>query len=276
VKVLTRLTWRILIDAQWTLILSILAMFSLGWLGLFRTLRLEREFRRAIELGDTQRLIRFARGSGATSMDFSFIAIEMSWWILPMILLPVLVWAIGRGSNAVAGELERGTMDLVLSRPVPRSTYLLSHVLAAVLGLLLLVMGLVAGHSVGVSALKIASPPPLVQLLRPALNLAALGFTIFGLTLLASTCDRVRWRPNLIGSGITLTSFVVLIVANLPGMEDWKRLEQVSIFKAYNPVELVTTGVNFQYNAGLLAGIGLISVTISLIIFGVRDLPAGS
>jgi ABC-2 type transport system permease protein len=276
VKVLANLTWKNLIDAQWTLILSILAMFSLGWLGLFRTLRLEREFRKAIEVGDVDRLIRFARGSGATSMDFSFIAIEMSWWILPMILLPVIVWAIGRGSNTVAGELERGTMDLDLSRPVPRSAYLLSHVLAAVMGLLLLVTGLVAGHLVGVSVLKIASPPPVVQLLRPALNLAALGFTIFGMTLLASTCDRVRWRPNLIGSGITLTSFVILIVANLPGMEDWKRLERASIFKAYNPVELVTTGLNFEFNAGLLAGIGLISVMIALVIFAYRDLPAGS
>jgi ABC-2 type transport system permease protein len=275
-KILASLTWKTLVDAQWTLILSVLAMFSLGWLGLFRTMRLEREFRKAIAAGDIDRLIRFARGSGSTSMDFSFVAIEMSWWILPMILLPVIVWAIGRGSNSVAGELERGTMDLILSRPVARSIYLLSHVLSAVLGLLLLVTGPVAGHLVGVSVMKIASPPPVVQLLRPALNLAAVGFTIFGITLLASTCDRVRWRPNLIGSGFTLTSFVILIVANLPGMEDWKRLEQASIFKAYNPVELVTTGMNFQYNAGLLVGIGLISVTISLVFFAYRDLPAGS
>jgi ABC-2 type transport system permease protein len=276
VKVLAKLTWKTLIDTQWTLILSILAMFSLGWLGLLRTLRLEREFRKAIAAGDVERLVRFARGSGATSMDFSFIAIEMSWWILPMILLPVIVWAIGRGSGAVAGELERGTMDLVLSRPVARSTYLVSHVLSAALGLLLLVTGLVAGHVVGVRVLKIVSPPPLVLLVKPALNLAALGFTIFGMTLLASTFDRVRWRPNLIGSAITLTSFVILIVANLPGMEDWKKLEQGSIFKAYNPVELVTSGMHFQYNAGLLAGIGLIAVTISLVTFAYRDLPAGS
>ena len=36
----------------------------------------------------------------------------------------------------MGAEVERGTLDLILSRPVSRFSYLLSHVLIGVLGLL--------------------------------------------------------------------------------------------------------------------------------------------
>src|SRR5262245_30639748 len=35
----------------------------------------------------------------------------------PIVLLLVTVWAISRGSDAVAGELNRGTMEMVLAQP---------------------------------------------------------------------------------------------------------------------------------------------------------------
>ena len=53
----------------------------------------------------------------------------MTSWSHPIVFLLISIWAIGRGSIAVAAEVERGTMDLILSRPVPRWVYLTSHVL---------------------------------------------------------------------------------------------------------------------------------------------------
>ena len=47
-------------------------------------------------------------------------------------------------------------------------------------------------------------------MLRPAINLAALGLPIYGYTLLASALDHVRWRATLIGSVLTLAGFVAL------------------------------------------------------------------
>ena len=38
----------------------------------------------------------------------------------PIVLLLVTVWAISRGSDAVSGELNRGTMEMVLAQPVTR------------------------------------------------------------------------------------------------------------------------------------------------------------
>ncbi len=63
------------------------------------------------------------------------VSIMMTFWNHPLIVLLISIWAIGRGSAAVAAEIERGTMDLILSRPVSRSTYLASQVLVAMVGL---------------------------------------------------------------------------------------------------------------------------------------------
>ena len=50
------------------------------------------------------------------------VSIMMTFWSHPLIMLLLSIWTIGRGSAAVAAEIERGTMDLILSRPLARST----------------------------------------------------------------------------------------------------------------------------------------------------------
>ncbi len=74
------------------------------------------------------------------------------------------------------------------------------------------------------------------------MNLAALGLAVYGYTLVCSAIDRIRWRPNLIGSVLTLVAFILLIIANVPVLEDWKWLGNLSIFKAYDPVAAAVHG----------------------------------
>ena len=62
----------------------------------------------------------------------------MAFWNHPFFLILVSIWSIVRGSAAVAAEVERGTMDLILSRPVSRSSYLASQVGVALAGLVVL------------------------------------------------------------------------------------------------------------------------------------------
>src|SRR5205807_458182 len=84
-------------------------------------------------------LLGWLHGQGGFAMDCSTAAIEMAFWNHPFILLMFSAWAIARGSGAVAGELERGTMDLVMSRPVSRSSFLSAQVIVGVFGLVLMV-----------------------------------------------------------------------------------------------------------------------------------------
>jgi ABC-2 type transport system permease protein len=166
---------------------------------------------------------------------------------------------------------------VVLSRPISRSAYLTSHVLVGWLGLMVLAGALVLGARAGVAKNVLRTPPDLWILLRPGLNLAFLGLPVYGVTLFCSALDQVRWRPNLVGSMLTLASFIAWVVATIPDFREatWRPwLERVSIFKAYNPVDAINGAGSLGLHLGILAALGLGFVALAYLAFLVRDLPA--
>ena len=263
-------------ETRWTLGISAAALFALSWFGVFFTSGIETQIRDVSAEGGPAPRMRFLRGMGGPNMDFSTVAIECSMWVHPFIVLPVLIFAIGRGSSAVAREIERGTLDPILSRPVSRSSYLASQILYASGGLLVMAAAMVAGNQAGKLYYSLVTPPSAWLVAKPALNLAALGFAIYGGTVLFSAIDLVSWRPILIGSVLTLGEFVVHVIVNLPSLEDWKRLDHFSIFRAYDPVEIVTKGETLVYNLTALSAVGLPGIVLAFLAFSMRDLPANS
>jgi ABC-2 type transport system permease protein len=269
------LTRKQLGESRWLLGLSLLALFGLSWLFVYIAGRIERDMRRVSESAQGVRAMRMLRGMGGEAMDFSTAAIEMTLWNHPMIVLTICLWAVGRGSLAVGGELERGSMDLTLSRPVSRTAYMMSQVFVTLLGLVGLGVALIAGNLVGSRFNTLSNPPGMLVLIRPAANLVALGTAIYGYTLLVSALDVVRWRATLIGSVVTLASYIVHVIVNLPPLEDWKWADRFSIFRAYDPVDAVLKAEHLAFNVAILAGIGLVGIVLSLVAFLYRDLPAG-
>src|SRR5205807_1830571 len=156
-----------------------------------------------LETGDGGDRIEWMRRLGMSQVPSSA-EIMMAFWNHPFFLILISIWSIGRGSGAVSAEVERGTMDLLLSRPVSRSSYLASQVLVTMAGLVVLAVCLAAGGSLAVRYNTLRVPPDLWSLIQPAINLAALGLPIYGYTLLPSSIDHVRWRPTWIGSSLTL------------------------------------------------------------------------
>ena len=264
------------VESRWTLGFSSAALFGLSWVFVYATSRLEERMHRVATLGGAARPMRMLRGLGGDAMDFSSPAIEMAFWNHPFIVLTISIWVIGRGSAAVAAEVERGTMDLILSRPVSRTRYLAAQVVVALTGLAVLAGAMMLGNWLATRYNSIQDPPSLALLLKPSANLAALGLSIYGYTLLCSTLDSVRWRPNLIASVVTLAGFIANVVANLPTLEDWKWLEDFSIFTAFDPVEVVTKGQTLAFNLSILSGLGVVGVALAFLAFAVRDLPSSS
>lgn len=263
-----------LTESRWMLGISSLALFAFGWLGVFLVSLGQSEFRR--QSGGRGAFTRAMAGEGAAITTG---VIEMSFWLHPFIWGPVVVWAIGRGSLSVAGELERGTLDLTLSRPVRRSTYLASQILTAGLGLALMVGSLLAGNLIGTRFNAIESPPEMLALMRPAVNLAALGFCVFGYTLIVSALDTVRWRPTLVGSALTIAGFAAWVVSLAPVLRDtsWQTcLSRCSVFTAFNPVEAIGKAESLALHLVILGGVGLAGVVLGLIGFGTRDLPSSA
>jgi ABC-2 type transport system permease protein len=263
-------------DTRGTLILSGAAFFALGWLFVFVTSLNETEIVKALSSDSQENRFRWMRGLGLEEQPPS-VSIMMTFWNHPFIVSIIAMWAIGRGSIAVSAEVERGTLDLILSRPVSRTSYLLSHVLIAVLGLYFLALLLALGTRVGIHFNYLRVPPRFRTLLLPARNLAALGLPIYGYTLLVSALDQVRWRPMMIGSVITLASFIAWVISVIPVLQKyaWRTwLERISIFRLYNPVDAVSAAESLNFNIAVLSAIGAGCVLLALLGFVRRDLPA--
>jgi ABC-2 type transport system permease protein len=213
---------------------------------------------------------------GGAAMDFSSLSFQVMFWNHPFVLLLVCSWAISRGSAAVAGEIERGTLDLTLSRPVSRLEYFATQVVGGLLGLFVLASALVVGNRVGGLYNHVADPPSASALIKPAVNLALLGVAVYGYTLLIAARDVVRWRPNLFAAALTLCGFAAGVTSTLPTLSDWEWVGRFSVFKAFDPVEVAVTGKTFVRHAAGLSAVGAIGVAAAFVIFQRRDVPSNS
>ena len=144
-------------------------------------------------------------------------------------------------------------------------------------GLLILGLGLLAGASIAVRYNVLREPPTSVDVAQTRTQPVCPRSADLRLHLARVALDHVRWRPTSIGSVLTLGGFIAYVVSMIPVLQEmsWRPwLERISIFKAYNPVELVTTGETFQFNLMVLSGIGFRRASRwHFVAFAVRDLP---
>lgn len=194
----------------------------------------------------------------------------------PIVVFGVSIWAIARGSDVVSGELNRGTMEMLLAQPLSRMQILWTQAAVTVLGTAVLAASAWFGTFVGIHtnsakeevrpgiALPFALPlvgnevatpwaktetryTPMAQKVDSsnywpaAANLFALGFFLCGFSSLVSACDRYRWRTI----GVVVGCYVVQTIMKLVGMaaDDWAWLRSLSIFTAYEPEMFVQIAV---------------------------------
>jgi ABC-2 type transport system permease protein len=192
-------------------------------------------------------------------------------------LLICLGWAVGRGSDVVSGEISRGTMDLLATLPVRRWTIVLASAVVTGLGAAALAFSIWGGGCLGLSTVTL--PDRLVprQFLPGVLNLFSMTFCVAGLTAMASSWDRSRWRTILVAGGFFAVSSVVKMIARLWEPGAW--LKYLSCLTPFEPQKLillspeVTRSMAWHYNAALL-GLGLAGYVVAAIIFSRRDIPA--
>jgi ABC-2 type transport system permease protein len=82
-------------------------------------------------------------------------------YVHPIMQIIFCVWGIGRAAGAIAGEIDRGTMELLLAQPLPRWRLILAHLLVDLITIPLLCLSLWAGNWLGawaITPIKIAEP----------------------------------------------------------------------------------------------------------------------
>ena len=209
----------------------------------------------------------FTTGSGA---DFStpagYLNTELLTFMGPLL---VLVYAIGAGASAVAGEADRGTLDLLLANPVSRARVLLEKfgalavgaaVLMTALWLALLLEGTAAGMDV-----------PLANAAAALLHMGLLGIEFGALALLVGTVTghlaAARGLPALV-------AVVAYLVNALAPLASWVRpFRSASPFYQYIGHDPLRNGLSVPAVAVSVISIAVLTA-LSVAAFRRRDVLA--
>jgi ABC-2 type transport system permease protein len=70
-------------------------------------------------------------------------------YVHPLLQTILCVWAVGRAAGAIAGEIDRGTMELLMSQPLARWRLVLAHLCVDALTIPVLCLSLWAGNALG-------------------------------------------------------------------------------------------------------------------------------
>ena len=194
----------------------------------------------------------------------------------PVVVLTATVWGVTRGSDAVSGQLERGTLEMILAQPIPRRALYSTQAIATICGGFCLCVILYASIFTAIQFGPWAGKVNPLQFLPPALNVFGLMVCMSGLAAGVSACDSYRWRTIGILCAFYITSLLTKLVGRLSETLNWAGY--LSVFNAYEPQQLVggewsDWQLLLQYN-GILIGIGITSYVIGGYIFSKRELPA--
>ncbi len=179
--------------------------------------------------------------------------------------------AIWFASRSLAGEIERGTIQLALARPISRQRVYASRVV----GLVVVTAGVAAVGPIGmIAGVALANPDGTIALrhfIPMAAMAALLAWAIGGLALGGSAvADRmgqaVGWAIAVLVVSYVIDYFAALWSALRP-------LEPLSIYHYYDPPSALARGVVASSNALVLGAVGLAGVLFGFICFTRRDLP---
>jgi ABC-2 type transport system permease protein len=224
----------------------------------------------------------------------------------PLVQAILCIWAVGRAAGAIAGEIDRGTVELLLAQPVARKKVILAHFLVDLTVIPILCIAFLAGIHIGTAivgtftvdpgvyeAVKMKPPNPLPSYtvdptaVRPGMwNAAALLFAISGYTMWISAAGRSRNRVLGLAILLTLVQFLVNVIGQL--WDGLAFLRPFSVFYYYQPQSINLHGT-WTVDPGLawfgkplisvnvillLTLVGVIGYAMALRTFVRRDIPA--
>ena len=181
-----------------------------------------------------------------------------------------------RGSDAVSGPLNRGTLEMLLAQPVRRVDVLASNAAFAILGAALMAIACWLGTLLSVASFAKLQGVDGRQFGYCTLNLFAYTFFLAGLATLVSSADRYRSRTIGIMAALYVTAILLKLLGRMA--DGYEVALYTSFLTPFEPQRFIDpqydpASLAINYNLPLFA-LGLAAFIAAAIIFTRRDLPA--
>lgn len=244
-----------------------LVALSLLMMLFYPTIREQREqFERLLESYPKALLALFgvAEFGGSLFSPAGYLKAELFGMFVPLIFL---ILGIGFGARAIAGEEERGTLELLLANPIPRRRIVLEKflALAATLGM----VGLIFWLSLWIGSRLVAMEIGGWELASGVVSAVLLGLE-FGALALALGCSTGKVGLSMgVSAAVGVAGF---FLNGLAPLASWlKPYQKLSPFYHYIGYEPLEQGLNLGF-AALMLAIALLLLGISLVTFERRDI----
>jgi ABC-2 type transport system permease protein len=191
----------------------------------------------------------------------------------PITIALQVVYPVGFAAAAIAGERQRGTLEVLLSRPISRRSVFLTLLLAIIVIGVVTTAGELTGTVTGAAVYGVAGRLDAGELAFLGLNTVLLLAALAGISLAASASfDRLTPAIG-VGLAVVLVGYVLEILGTL--WPDAEFLQPYSPFHYFRPLEILA-GRPEPRDLLVLTAVLVVSGAYGLWRFPRRDLAAPS
>jgi len=267
VRKITAVIGRTLKSRRVSLSIYLGVAFALNWMyvAMFTTFQSQAE-----QLSEVFKTLpeSFAAAFGASELAFStlegFLALENFGFLWPLLVILIIA---GLAGASLAGEIEKDTIELVLSRPISRTAYFFGKYLATVLASAAFV--LVSILSVILFAEIYNVPYVLGSYATLALAGLAFAWAIIGIAFMFAAIFSEKSKVFFMTGGVLFLMYILQLLARLN--ENLEGLRYVSIFYYFDS-SILTDGTVPLYALIVLAGTAIVTTVLALWRWRARDI----
>ena len=188
----------------------------------------------------------------------------------PLILTLYMLFAVGVPTGLLAGEVQKGTMELILSRQVTKTHVYICSGLITITGMFALVLVMFGGTVFATNVYEFSQEIPLYSFFKAAINGGILASTVGGIALLAAACFQRNTAVWLTVAYLVANYFVSIIAEWWPRM---KWLKPTTIFYYVDSAKIFNESTWPISDMCVLLSILIISTLLGGVIWSRRDLP---
>lgn len=205
-----------------------------------------------------------AEGTGLDKVE-SLLATKQFGLVWPILAIIIML---NRAANAIAGEIESGTISTLLSQPLSRSRIYLAKYASGVITLCIFVVCSVLISIPIISIYRLDYSPGYELLFAGVCTL--FGLAVLGVGMFASALSTERSRVyGLVGGGAMLM-FVLNLISGLKVSLD--NLKYASIFYYYNANDIIVKHHINRVSILLFASVAIFGFLAGLLAFNRRDI----